>query len=179
MKRVKVIARESFVLAALVLAGTPAWSQQAATLTLEGDDEYDEFIADAEGRALYMFDADTQGQGGAAAVSACSGDCARAWPPLIGIGDPKAGEDVPAELVGALQRSDGSMQVTFNGWPLYYFSGDQAPGDTEGQDEEAFGGSWTLIDAAGEAVEEADGEGAQAADDGEAEEEDGEDEDGE
>jgi predicted lipoprotein with Yx(FWY)xxD motif len=159
--------RQALLIAALVMAGTPAVGQQAAMLTLEADDEYDEFVADGEGRALYIFDADTQGTGGAAAASVCSGDCAAAWPPLTTTGEAKAGEDVSPDLVGAVQRSDGSMQVTYNGWPLYHFSGDEVPGDTEGQDEEAFGGSWNLVDAAGDAVEEVDQEGVEAADDGE------------
>ena len=46
--------------------------------------------------------------------------CAVNWPPLIVEGKPTAGEGVNADLLGTVERTDGTMQATYNGWPLYY-----------------------------------------------------------
>jgi predicted lipoprotein with Yx(FWY)xxD motif len=62
-----------------------------------------------------------------------------------------AGEGVDATLLGTITRDDGSTQVTYNGWPLYYFHEDAAPGDTNGQ---GVGGVWFLVSPEGEAIEQ-------------------------
>ena len=62
-----------------------------------------------------------------------------------------AGEGVDATLLGTITRDDGSTQVTYNGWPLYYFQDDAAPGDTNGQ---GLGGVWFLVSPEGEAIEQ-------------------------
>ena len=92
------------------------------------------FLVDSRGMTLYIFQSDTVG------VSKCGADCASAWPPLaIKTGlTPTGGPGVTGRL-GVLKRSDGSLQVTYDGWPLYYFSGDTNPGDTNGQ---GIGGLW-------------------------------------
>jgi len=59
---------------------------------------------------------------------------------------------VRAQLLGTVQRRDGAMQVTYNGWPLYYYARDQNPGDTNGQDVEGFGGEWYLVTPEGHPV---------------------------
>ncbi len=85
------------------------------------------FLTDAEGMTLYVFLNDAPGQ------SNCYDTCAQNWPPLLTDGAPTAGEGVDAALLGTAERSDGAMQVTYNGWPLYYFAADAAPGDVKGQ----------------------------------------------
>ena len=80
-------------------------------------------------------------------VPTCSGGCARAWPPLVTLGDTIAGEGVDGELLGTIARDDGSVQVAYNGWPLYSYGGDQKPGDTNGQ---GVGGVWFTVSTAGE-----------------------------
>jgi predicted lipoprotein with Yx(FWY)xxD motif len=67
---------------------------------------------------------------------------------------PKAGDKVQSDLLGTIQRQDGSTQVTYNGWPLYYFSRDQGPGQTTGQDVHGFGGEWYLITPEGTKAKE-------------------------
>jgi LPXTG-motif cell wall-anchored protein len=84
------------------------------------------------GMTLYYYTKDT------ANVSNCTGACAQAWPPLTVTGAPTAGAGVSGTL-GVLTRADGSQQVTYNGWPLYYYVGDQKPGDANGQN---VGGVW-------------------------------------
>jgi len=145
-------AKRALSLVAMALAAGSALAQESATLMVATNPEHGQYLADGEGRALYLFEADTQGKGGAAAMSACKDDCAVAWPPLVTAGAPQPGEGVSAEMVGTVQRPDGTMQVTYNGWPLYYFAKDQSPGDTMGQDIEGFGAEWYLLTPAGEKV---------------------------
>jgi predicted lipoprotein with Yx(FWY)xxD motif len=63
-----------------------------------------------------------------------------------------AGEGVDSTLLGTITREDGSTQVTYNGWPLYFYHEDTAAGDTNGQGLEEFGGLWYLVSPTGEAV---------------------------
>lgn len=72
------------------------------------------------------------------------------WPPVLAEGGATpAVEGVDADLVATVTRSDGSSQVTLNGWPLYRFSGDTAPGETNG---EGVGGTWHAIGVDGKPV---------------------------
>lgn len=99
------------------------------------------FLVNSEGRSLYIFEADTTG------VSNCSGACAVAWPPLtVASGQiPSAGDGVTSSLIGTIQRSDGTTQVTYAGRPLYFFIGDASPGDTNGEGLNQFGALWFLV----------------------------------
>ena len=84
-------------------------------------------LVDGEGLTLYLFMPDAQGP------STCEGDCLAAWPALVG--PATAGEGVDESLLATATRADdGSEQVTYNGWPLYYFAQDSAPGDVNGQE---------------------------------------------
>lgn len=87
-----------------------------------------EIVVDGEGMTVYMFDSDTQGAG----VSTCEGQCATNWPAVTTDGGAPDAEGVTGEL-GTITGVDGSTQVTLNGWPLYYFAGDTAPGAVAGQ----------------------------------------------
>jgi predicted lipoprotein with Yx(FWY)xxD motif len=123
---------------------------QDAILTVQKSDALGEYIADAEGRALYLFEADTQGPSGGGAASTCKDDCAAAWPPFTTAGTTQVNEGVSGDLVGTLEREDGTTQVTYNGWPLYYYVKDEKPGETTGHDIEDFGAEWYLLTAQGE-----------------------------
>ena len=85
-------------------------------------------LVDGGGQTVYLFTNDESGK------SNCSGQCAEFWPPLLTVGDPTAGEGVSADQLGTMERDDGSTQVTYNGWPLYHFVNDAAPGEANGQD---------------------------------------------
>ena len=104
-------------------------------------------LVDRGGRTLYLFEKDRR------STSACSGACARYWPPLIARGKPTAAGSVRASLLGTTRRSDGSRQVTYRGYPLYRFAGDTEPGQTTGQGSRAFGAGWFVLSPAGERVE--------------------------
>lgn len=98
-------------------------------------------LVDAEGRTLYLLTGDKQGE------STCYNDCATNWPPLEAPVD--AGDGADASLLGETERKDGTMQVTYNSWPVYYFAGDNNPGDTNGQ---GVGDVWFVLDAAGQPI---------------------------
>ncbi len=98
-------------------------------------------LVDGEGLTLYLFVPDGQGE------SVCYDECAANWPPLIE--EVEAGDGIDASLLGSTERTDGTTQVTYNGWPLYYFAGDSSPGDTNGQ---GLNDVWYVLDSAGDAV---------------------------
>ena len=104
--------------------------------------ELGDILVGPNGLTLYIFDADAPG------MSNCSGGCAAAWPPLE-----VAGElGVPAAVTatpGTITRDDGATQGTLGGLPLYYFSGDSSPGDTNGQ---GVNGVWSAVTLAGNAA---------------------------
>ena len=123
-------------------ATTPA----AAGITLElAQAPVGSYVAGKDGMALYVFLPD-EGKDG----SQCNGDCAASWPPLTveTIADVTAGDGVTGEL-GTITREDGTTQVTLGGAPLYYFSGDEAAGDVNGQD---LNDVWYLASAEGQPV---------------------------
>jgi predicted lipoprotein with Yx(FWY)xxD motif len=108
-------------------------------------------VVDARGRSLYLFEADHKG------ASACYGACARAWPPVLVSGKPKAGAGARAALLGVLHRRDGKSQVTYKGHPLYRFYKDTARGQVKGQGLDFFGGEWYVLTPAGKKLEHAAG----------------------
>lgn len=119
--------------------GTPA---PDATVRV-GDTGIGKIIVDAEGRTLYLFEKDTSGK------STCYDQCAEAWPPYLTTAAPQAGEGAKADLISTTTRSDGSKQVVYGKWPLYYYHDDKKPGDTTGHDKEEFGAEWYALTAAG------------------------------
>lgn len=145
--------RMSILGAAFAAFALPALAQEAATVMVAQSDEYGAYLTDGEGRALYLFTADARGSGDAQAEVACAGECLDAWPPLVTTGEPQAGAGADAALLGTTDR-EGTTVVTYSGWPLYAFAGDQGPGQTTGQDVESFGGEWYLVTPAGEKVED-------------------------
>lgn len=118
----------------------------AMSLNLADSADHGQFLADANGMALYLFVPDAQG------ASTCTGDCATNWPPVIVASAdalPTVGEGLDAALLGTVARDDGTLQLTYNGWPLYLFAGDTEAGQTNGQ---AVGDNWFLVDPAGEGI---------------------------
>jgi predicted lipoprotein with Yx(FWY)xxD motif len=104
-------------------------------------------LVDAHGRTLYLFEPDRYGQ------SVCNGKCAIAWPPLLTSGSPRAGTGVRGALLGTTRRTDGKLQVTYQGYPLYRFVKDTRAGQTRGQGLDGFGGEWYVLDAVGRKIE--------------------------
>ena len=100
-----------------------------------------DILVDGGGNTLYLFIPDQAGP------SVCNPPCSVLWPPLLG--EATAGEGADASLLGTEARQDGTTQATYNGWPLYTFSNDTGPGDTNGQ---AFQDVWWVISPTGDAI---------------------------
>jgi predicted lipoprotein with Yx(FWY)xxD motif len=98
-----------------------------------------EILVDNDGYTLYTFTPDTQG------ISTCYGTCQGSWPPLLVVDTISIPKGLPGEM-GAVMRTDNTTQVTYNGWPLYLYAGDSAPGDTNG---EGLGGKWHVVKPTG------------------------------
>ena len=104
------------------------------------------FLTDGSGRAVYLWTKDTGD------MSACTGACAGAWPPVTATGTVTASGSAKASDVGTITRSDGTKQVTYDGHPLYYFSGDSGAGSASGQGNDGFGAKWWLVAPGGSDV---------------------------
>lgn len=126
-------------------AGVPVTG--AATINVADVGTFGQALVDGEGRSLYLFTNDTQNSG----ASSCTGDCLVNWPPLLTDGDPVAGTGVDQAMLGTISLPDGTTQVTYNGWPLYYYIDDAAAGDANGQ---GVGGVWFLVSPTGEMIEQ-------------------------
>ncbi|AUG76365.1 Lipoprotein [Kitasatospora sp. MMS16-BH015] len=103
-------------------------------------------LVDGTGRTLYLSDADTS------VKSTCAADCAAAWPAVTTPGPPVAGAGADQGLLGTTPRPDGSLAVLYKGRPLYYFAGDSAPGDVNGQQQEQYDSVWYVSNATGDKV---------------------------
>lgn len=100
-------------------------------------------LVDSEGKTVYMYTPDE------GTTSTCYGGCEAAWPPVVAEGKPTAGEGATSSALGTTKRKDGTMQVTYEGHPVYTFSGDTSPGEANGQEND---GVWFVMNEAGEAV---------------------------
>jgi predicted lipoprotein with Yx(FWY)xxD motif len=97
------------------------------TINVVEDPKLGKILVDGKGMTLYMFTKDEPDK------SNCSGKCIENWPPLLTQGHPTLGEGVDASMIGTATLADGSMIVTYNHMPLYYWIKDKSPGDTTGQ----------------------------------------------
>ncbi|HLR31448.1 MAG TPA: hypothetical protein VK074_03095 [Fodinibius sp.] len=133
-----------------------AQAKKISELKVRSDDDVSaSYLTDGEGMSLYIFLKDSTGS------STCADECADAWPPvLLDEGDLTVGEGVDSTMIGTIDRPGETLknpgevvQLTYNGWPLYYYADDRRPGDKTGQDIEDYGAEWYLITSDGEKVE--------------------------
>lgn len=127
-------------------AGDEAGGETAAGGAVELAETSLGSILTSDGMTLYVF---TPDDGGA---PTCYDDCAGTWPPLLAEGDVTVGDGVDAALFDTVARDDGGEQVTVDGWPLYFYAADAAPGDVNGQ---GVGDRWFVVGADGAVIEEA------------------------
>ena len=105
-----------------------AFAQDTAPrFDLRTDTNLGPHLVDGAGRTLYLFTNDADGQ------SACYDACATNWPPVLADGEVQVGDGVDRDLVGTTERTDGTTQLTYGGWPLYTFVRDTEPGMAVGQ----------------------------------------------
>jgi predicted lipoprotein with Yx(FWY)xxD motif len=129
-------------------SASPAASPAAAgaTIAVATNSKLGQILVDGRGITVYLFVVDT------GTTSTCYTSCAAVWPPVLTTGAPQAGAGATASLLGTTTRTDGKIEVTYAGHPLYYFIQDKAVGDTTGQGVNGFGGLWWVMSPAGAAI---------------------------
>jgi predicted lipoprotein with Yx(FWY)xxD motif len=120
-------------------AAAPSASGSASATITVRHDKLGSYLADARGRALYLFEADM------GSTSNCYSACASVWPPLASANQVTPGTGVTRTLLGMTKRKDGTSEVTYHGHPLYLYAGDTAAGAVNGQGLNQFGAKWYLV----------------------------------
>ena len=124
-------------------AVTPIASARVAV----GNTPLGRLVVDGNGRTLYLFEKDKNRR------SACYGQCAKFWPPLLTNGKPLARAGAKQSLLGTTRRANGIRQVTYAGHPLYRYAPDKKPGKATGEGLQLFGGGWDVLSTAGKKIE--------------------------
>lgn len=106
------------------------------------DSAFGPILFDSTGQAIYLFEPEEDG------TPRCYDECAVAWPPVFTDGKPVAGEGIDPKLLGTVQRTDGRSQVTYGGWPLYFYV-NEGKYEVECHNIYLNGGLWFAIDAEG------------------------------
>ena len=133
-------------LAAAVLVPTAGAAPATLPAVKAGGSAYGSILFDGAGKALYVFTRDPRGR------SACTGACARAWPPYVVKTRPRARSGARASLIGTIRRPGGALQATYAGRPLYYYVGDRKPGQVRCQNVFEYGGLWLVVRPGGKPV---------------------------
>ncbi len=126
--------------------GSPSPAAARATIAVATNSKLGQILVDAKGITVYLFVKDT------GISSTCYTSCAQIWPPVLTSGPPQAGTGATASLLGTTTRTDGKLEVTYAGHPLYYFVSDKQPGDATGQGIDNFGGLWWVLTPSGAAM---------------------------
>jgi predicted lipoprotein with Yx(FWY)xxD motif len=124
-------------------AGSSASASATGTVITTHAGSAGAFLTDGSGRTVYLWAKDGMN------MSSCSGACAAAWPPVPATGALTAAGGAKASDLGTITRPGGTKQVTYDGHPLYYFVGDSAAGQTNGQGSDNFGAKWWLVAPSG------------------------------
>jgi predicted lipoprotein with Yx(FWY)xxD motif len=120
-----------------IAAGAQA---QAQTTLVVRSTRFGRILFDGRGQVVYGFTRDRRG-----GPSRCYGACAKAWPVYFAKGTAfRAGAGIRKSLLGTTRRRDGRLQVTYNGWPLYYYA-HEGPGEVKCQNVDQFGGLWLVV----------------------------------
>jgi predicted lipoprotein with Yx(FWY)xxD motif len=126
-------------------AASVTTSTGPATVNVGTNAKYGSILTDDKGMTLYLYTKDSPN------TTTCYDKCAAAWPPLLTNGNPVAGSGLDASKFGTVTRTDGTTQVTYNGWALYYYAKDANPGDATGQN---VGSVWFVVSPSGEAIKQ-------------------------
>lgn len=162
IKRIPTLAVLAVPLAALAIAGCGSGSNSAnasgggstmtgpqtgaATVKTATASGLGTILVDGQGRTIYLFERDR------GPTSTCTGACIANWPAVTTHGKPQAGGGVAAAKLGVSKRSDGTTQAVYAGHPLYYYAGDAAAGETNGQGLNFFGALWYVMGPKGSAI---------------------------
>jgi len=126
--------------------GSASPAAARATIAVATNSNLGQILVDGKGITVYLFVKDS------GTSSTCYKSCAQIWPPVLTSGPPQAGTGATASLLGTTTRTDGKLEVTYAGHPLYYFVSDKQPGDATGQGIDNFGGLWWVLTPSGAAM---------------------------
>ena len=133
------LAAAALAFAATAMAADGSASAPKTSSVAAAKSRFGTILFDGRGFVLYAFTRDTRGR------SACSGACAKAWPPYLVTGKLIGRAGIAAERLATIRRSDGSRQATYAGKPLYYYVGDRKPRQILCQNVSEFGGLWLVV----------------------------------
>jgi predicted lipoprotein with Yx(FWY)xxD motif len=146
MRLLKTLALVAGCALALGVVTAAAGSESTAVVKVEKT-KIGKVVTNSKGFTLYMFRKDH------AHKSSCYGSCAKFWPPLLTTGKPSAGRGAKAALLGTTKRTDGKLQVTYKGYPVYTFALDKKPGQTNGEGLKEFGANWYALTPTGVVID--------------------------
>ncbi|MBR7832530.1 hypothetical protein KDL01_04630 [Actinospica durhamensis] len=129
---------------AIITTSVTATSAGAALKTVSNS-ALGTILVDSNGATVYRFDADSASP----PTSHCTGSCASVWPPVVAGSGALTAQGFAQSELGTITRSDGTKQVTVDGWPVYTYTGDSAAGQTNGQKLNANGGTWWAVTTTG------------------------------
>jgi predicted lipoprotein with Yx(FWY)xxD motif len=132
-----VVATVALVVPVAALAVSAQAAPNAAARLTVRSSVYGKTLFGPSGKVVYVFSADR------GSTSHCYGVCAKAWPPLLTTAAPVAGPGVKAKMLGTTRRTDGTLQVTYNRHPVYYYSADKV-GKIMCQHANMHGGLWLI-----------------------------------
>jgi predicted lipoprotein with Yx(FWY)xxD motif len=125
---------------------TPSPAATGEKIAVASNAKLGQILVDESGMTVYLFLADS------GTASTCYTSCAAIWPPVLTTGAPQAGAGVQASLLGTTTRTDGKVEVTYAGHPLYYFVKDKVAGDVTGQGINGFGALWWVVAPSGASI---------------------------
>ena len=118
---------------------------EPGTVVTTGESPFGRMLFDDRGQAIYLFEPESEGR------PACYGECETAWPPVLTEGRPVARGGLRQDMLDVVERRDGSRQVTYGGWPLYFYAHED-PGEVLCHDVVLNGGLWLAIGPDGSAL---------------------------
>jgi predicted lipoprotein with Yx(FWY)xxD motif len=130
------------------MAATAAMHRTGGTVKIVARTQFGKVLVSSNGRTLYRYTPDRKG------MSVCTGACVKFWPPLLVKAGtkPTAGAGANKRLLGTIKAAKGERQVTYAGFPLYFFAQDKRAGQATG---EGYGGKWYVVNAKGGLVKHA------------------------
>lgn len=121
----------------------PESPAERGTAIAVGESEFGRMLFGADGQAIYIFENDGHEQ------TVCYGDCAEDWPPVLTEGEPQGEKGVDDSLLATVKRRDGTLQVTYDGQPLYFYAHED-PGEVRCHNVNLNGGFWWAVAPDGE-----------------------------
>ena len=105
---------------------------------MAAESDFGTILYDASGQPIYLFDAETSSR------PKCYDECAKAWPPVLTNGAPRAKGAVQSDFLGTTRRTDGSTQITYAGHPLYFYA-HEGKFQVLCHNVNEFGGTWLVV----------------------------------